>query len=121
MEIQSTEKDEKIVEEEIITDEKLYFAKIKKRAWKQIRGGLTATPLSIWYSHFAVSGTGKAGHLPGSLYHDTICVDKAGSDSETPRHIGKKKLAADMAEDGSTVWEITDEARKLGTSYIGRS
>lgn len=25
-----------------------------------------------------------------------------------------------MVEDGSIVWEIIDEVRKLGTSYIGR-
>ena len=47
-------------------------------------------PSSIWYSHLTVVGADKAGHLPGSISQDTICVDKAGNDSETPWHIGGK-------------------------------
>lgn len=65
-------------------------AKIKKRAWKEITDGHTAVPLPIWYLHFAALGMGNAGHLPGSINQDTICVDKAGSDSKTPWHIEKK-------------------------------
>lgn len=34
--------------------------------------------------------TAKAGHLPGSINQDTICVDKTGSDSEIPWHSRKK-------------------------------
>lgn len=56
---------------------------------------------------------------------DTIWIDKAVSDAETPWHNGKKKKTAktgpDMAGDQSGMQGITDEARKLGRGYIGRS
>lgn len=47
-------------------------------------------PSSIWYSHLTVVGAGKAGHMSGSISQDTICVDKAGNDSDTPWHMGGK-------------------------------
>ena len=73
-------------------------------------------PLCIWHSRCAALGTGKAGHLPGSINQDTICIDKAGSNS---RHHGilKKKSAADNTGDGNGMPE-TDEGRKLGRDCI---
>lgn len=83
---------------EIINDENLYFSENKEESLKDHRWAHCSA-----FSHMVPTlcsiRTSKAGHLPGSVNQDTICVNKASSDSKTPWYIGGKKSATDTAGD----------------------
>ena len=76
MDTEFIQEDEKIVEEEIITHEKLYFRYNKE--------SLNAGDHRWAHCYFTVLGTGKAGHSPDIINQDTIWVEKAVNDSEIP-------------------------------------